>query len=31
MNYIFTFIFTTEVVLKMIGLGGKEFIKEAFN
>lgn len=31
MNYLFTFIFTAEVVLKMIGLGGREFIKEAFN
>jgi len=30
-NFIFTLIFTLEVILKMIGLGGREFIKERFN
>jgi len=31
LNLIFTLIFTAEVVLKMIGLGGQEFVKERFN
>jgi hypothetical protein len=30
-NIIFTVIFTLEVLLKMIGLGGRDFIKERFN
>ena len=31
LNLIFTFIFTGEVVLKIIGLGAREFVKEKFN
>mgnify|MGYP003903685911 CR=1 FL=1 len=31
MNLVFTFIFTVEVLLKIIGLGGREFVKELFN
>lgn len=31
MNFVFTFIFTIEVILKMIGLGAREFLKEKFN
>ena len=31
LNLVFTFIFTVEVILKMIGLGGREFMKEKFN
>lgn len=30
-NYIFTVIFTAEVILKIIGLGGKLFMKDNFN
>ena len=31
LNLIFTAIFTLEVILKMIGLGAREFSKERFN
>jgi hypothetical protein len=31
LNYVFTIIFTTEVIFKIIGLGWKVFIKENFN
>lgn len=31
LNYVFTAIFTLEVVLKVIGLGGREFMREKFN
>lgn len=31
MNFVFTFIFTVEVIVKMIGLGAREFLKEKFN
>ena len=30
-NFVFTGIFTLEVILKMIGLGVREFLKEQFN
>ena len=31
LNYVFTVIFTMEVILKIIGLGWKVFIKDNFN
>ena len=31
LNLVFTCIFTIEVILKMIGLGVREFLKEKFN
>jgi hypothetical protein len=31
LNYVFTVIFTTETVLKIVGLGWKVFIKDNFN
>ena len=30
-NYVFTAIFTIEVILKLIGLGIREFLREGFN